>query len=189
LSLNFPIPLKHLMKFQLPMVGGISVVVALVFWWEGAVGQPPGADPGLKAAYIYNFTRYIRWDAGPEKPDFIIGEMGHSEMDSSLANLARNNFVDNRRIVLRHFARPEDIEYCQILFIPSKCEYPLHTILGKLGRGVLTIGERKGCAREGVALNFVQVNQKLKFEANERVMNKMGLKVSSQLLKLAIIVR
>jgi len=59
----------------------------------------------------------------------------------------------------------------------------------RLGKGILTIGERKGFAREGVALNFVLVNEKLKFEANEKAINKMGLKASSQLLKLAIMVQ
>lgn len=164
-------------------------LISLLFFCGGAADAQPGEnDPGLKAAYIYNFTRYISWEAGPNEPDFIIGEMGYSELDSALANLARNNLVNNRRIVLRHFARPENIDYCHILFIPAKSEYPLRSILGRLSKGVLTIGERKGCAREGVALNFVLVNRKLRFEANERAMNKMGLKASSQLMKLAIIV-
>ncbi|HVU94003.1 MAG TPA: YfiR family protein [Puia sp.] len=163
--------------------------MTLIIYGGHIVAQPEETEPNLKAAYIYNFTRYISWEAGPEESDFIIGEMGHSGLDSALGTLARNYLVNNRRIVLRHFNSPEDIDYCHILFIPAKCGYSVRSILAKLGKGVLTIGERKGDAREGVALNFVLVNEKLKFEANEKAISKMGLKASSQLLKLAIMVQ
>lgn len=161
---------------------------ALLLSGGSAATQPEETEPNLKAAYIYNFTRYISWEAGREAEDFVIGEMGYSALDSALGTIARNYLVNNRRIVLRHYSRPENIDYCQVLFIPAKCGFPLHSILSRLEKGVLTVGERKGLAREGVALNFVLVNEKLKFEANEKAINNMGLRASSQLLKLAILV-
>lgn len=49
--------------------------------------------------------------------------------------------------------------------------------------GVDHRGAEGFCAGRG-ALNFVRMNEKLKFEANEKAINRMGLKASSQLLKL-----
>ncbi|HEY4110895.1 YfiR family protein [Puia sp.] len=164
------------------------IAAAFVLFGGRAAAQQGETEPNLKAAYIYNFTLYINWEVDGDGEDFIIGEMGYSNLDSALGTIARNYLVNNRRIVLRHFRRPEDIDYCQVLFIPAGYGFPLRSILGRLGKGVLTVGERKGYARDGVALNFVVVNEKLKFEANEKAMNKMGLKASSQLLKLAILV-
>jgi hypothetical protein len=164
------------------------MIIAIVLTKERVVAQSRETESNLKAAYIYNFTQYINWEAGHDDEDFIIGELGYSGLDSALGTIARNYLVNNHRIILRHYNKPEDIGYCQILFIPEKCDYPLHTILKRLRRGVLTIAEKKGYAREGVALNFVLVNDKLKFEANEKAIYNMGLKASSQLLKLAIIV-
>jgi len=161
---------------------------AFLLFGGRAAAQEKETEPNLKAAYIYNFTRYINWEGDRKEGDFIIGEMGYSGIDSSLEAIARNYLVDNRRIVLRHYGGPEAIGYCHVLFIPAKCRYAVRSILERLGRGVLTVSERKGYAREGVALNFVIVNDKLKFEANEKAMSNMGLKASSQLLKLAILV-
>ena len=167
----------------------LFIAAAFVLFGGSVSAQPGETEPNLKAAYIYNFTRYINWDASHDDEDFIIGEMGYSELDSALGTIARNYLVNNHRITLKHYSRPENIDYCHVLFIPEKCGYPLRSILGRLGKGVLTVAERKGYAREGVALNFVLVNDKLKFEANEKAINNMGLKASSQLLKLAIIVK
>ena len=58
----------------------------------------------------------------------------------------------------------------------------------KAGKGTLTISEETGFADMGSAINFVVINDKLKFEANVKSITDEGLKASSQLLKLAIIV-
>ncbi|MCK4640786.1 MAG: YfiR family protein [Candidatus Marinimicrobia bacterium] len=47
----------------------------------------------------------------------------------------------------------------------------------------------KGFANEGVAINFVTVEGKIRFEINIRALESAGLRVSSQLLKLAILVK
>jgi hypothetical protein len=66
----------------------------------------------------------------------------------------------------------------------------LEDILAKTAdKGILVISEKDGYAELGAAFNFVIVNRKLKFEANVKAINSAGLTASSQLLKLAIIVK
>jgi hypothetical protein len=126
------------------------IAAALVLYGGHAVSQTGETEPNLKAAYIYNFTRYISWEAGHEEPDFIIGEMGHSGLDSALGTIARNYLVNNHRIVLRHYSSPEDIDYCHILFIPAKCGFPVRSILAKAGQGNIDHRRAKGlCAGRG----------------------------------------
>jgi hypothetical protein len=55
-------------------------------------------------------------------------------------------------------------------------------------RGTLTISEAPNLAEKGSAINFVILNNKLKFEINRNSIYKAGIKISAQLLKLAIIV-
>jgi YfiR/HmsC-like len=57
-----------------------------------------------------------------------------------------------------------------------------------IDKGTLTISEQPGFAGMGTAFNFVPDHDKLKFEANVNSINEAGLKASSKLLKLAIIV-
>ncbi len=161
----------------------------LVAFSQGAAfAQDEERESNLKAAFIYNFTKYIDWDPATEQSEFVIGVVGTSKIANALTELARVNLAKNKRIAIRFFNSPEEIQYCNILFISEKNSFPLQSVLSKATKGMLCISEQPGYAKEGTAFNFVQVNEKLKFEANLKAINAAGLKASSQLLKLAIIV-
>ena len=91
-------------------------------------------------------------------------------------------------MVVRIYSKPEEIGACNVLFIPGHIPYSLPSILERTGKGILTISEEAGFARQGSALNFVVINDKLKFEANLKSIYSAGLRAGSQLLKLAIII-
>lgn len=153
----------------------------------GAWGQV-NQESSFKAVFIYNFTRYIEWDNLDDADNFIIGIMGPSALDGAIEAIAKKNFVKNKKIVLRHFNSPEEISYCHILFIPRDFPVPVRSIVEKVDKKVLVIGDKQGAARQGASINFTLVNDKLKFEINPDAVYAARLKASSQLLKLAIIV-
>jgi hypothetical protein len=144
----------------------------------------------LKAAFIYNFTKYIEWKESAEDNEFIIGILGDSPINGPLAEIVKTETVDNKRITIKRFSKASDISFCHILFISNNTSIPLDDIIDKTnGKGTLIISEQDGYAEQGAALNFVIVNRKLKFEANVKAINAAGLTASSQLLKLAIIIK
>jgi YfiR/HmsC-like len=151
-----------------------------------AVAQEREAN--LKAAFIYNFTKYVEWDTTGSENEFVIGVIGPSSVTTPLLQIAKTNTVKNKRITVRLFRKPEEIRYCDILFIPQKLTFSLHSILDRVGKGVLTVSEETDYARQGTAFNFVIKDDKLKFEANLKTIYSAGLKAGSQLLKLAILV-
>ena len=161
----------------------------LLFSFGGffASGQSVGEVSSLKAAFIYNFTKYIDWDLSNTN-EFTIGVLGSSSIYNSLLEISKTKTVNDKRIVILHFNKPEEITNCNILFISANSSHSLTPILAKVNKGTLTISEEAGLAEEGTAFNFVVINDKLKFEANVKSINAAGLKASSQLLKLAIIV-
>jgi hypothetical protein len=160
----------------------------LCFAGEMAAAQTQEREASLKAVFIYNFTRYIDWDTSGAGNDFVIGVIGSSPVTGALMQIAATNMVKNKKISIRVFNKPEEIEFCHILFIPQKLPFPLNSILEKAGKGTLTISEEPGYAKQGTAFNFVIINNKLKFEADLKAIYSAGLKAGSQLLKLAIIV-
>jgi len=145
-------------------------------------------EANLKAAFIYNFTKYIDWGSYEHGNDFIIAVAGESPITQSLQEIARTSRVDDKIMIIKKVARPSDIDDCNILFITKECRYPLDFLLKKAGPGVLTISEEDGFAERGTAFNFVILNDRLKFEANLKAISSAGLKAGAQLLKLAIIV-
>ena len=56
-------------------------------------------------------------------------------------------------------------------------------------KNILTISDSKGFADRDVAINFIIVKGKRKFEINTDAIDRPGLRVSSQLLKLAILIK
>jgi hypothetical protein len=151
--------------------------------------QEESEEYDIKAAFIYQFTNYIDWDSLIPGNEFVIGIIGNSPVSGQLAEIAKTKTVRGKKIVLRQFGKPDEIVPCHILFISRKTSFTLGDILAKIGsKGTLTVSEKVGYAQKGADINFIEVDEKLKFEANPKGINAAGLKASSQLLKLAIIV-
>jgi hypothetical protein len=113
--------------------------------------------------------------------------MGSSSLDVPMEAIARANLVKDKKIILKHFSSPEDISYCHILFIPREYSLPLKSVFEKVDKKVLIVSDKPGAARQGASINFIVVNDKLKFEISQYALYSAGLKASSQLLKLAIL--
>jgi hypothetical protein len=165
----------------------IFILLTLILGQSLAWCQSKEEEYNLKAAFVYNFTRYISWPATPEN-EFTIGIIGSSPIYEPLLEIAKTKSINDKKIVIKTFNKPEDISFCDILYIPRNSGSPLNSILAKIGTGTLTISEEEGSAQQGTAFNFVLVKDKLRFESNIRALNSARLKASSQLLKLAIIV-
>ena len=174
------------------MKGKRKILLLLILILAGDVfskTQTEAEEYNLKAAFIYNFTNFIDWGIEASDESFVIGIIGPSLIKEALNEIAKTKTVNNRKIVIREFENPDQITFCNILFISQKSVFPLNTILNKLvSKKTLIISERAGYAVQGSCINFVLINDKLKFETNLNAINSAGFKVSSQLLKLAILV-
>lgn len=143
----------------------------------------------LKAVFIYNFSRYIQWNEVKDTGPFEIAVIGDSEIINPLNNIAVKKLVNDRKIFIKHFQDISDINSCHILFIPESKIKHMDEILEKVKQyNTLTIADSEGAAVKGVAINFVMVKEKIKFELNSLAIDRVGLKVSSQLKKIAILV-
>jgi hypothetical protein len=144
------------------------------------------AEYKLKAAFLYNFTQYMTWEGGGN--EIIIGVLGSSPVYDQLQEVARAKAGGDKKIIVKQFDNVSDATYCHIIFIPQNYSGSLDDVLAKMPKGTLTVTEKPGLGAKGSAINFIIVDNKLKFESNIKALNAAGIKVSSQLLKLAIIV-
>jgi hypothetical protein len=155
-----------------------------------AFAQPEQArEYEIKATFVYHFTKYIRWPDIDSAETFDIGILGKSEITAPLEEIARKRSAYDKRIRILHFNSIRHVDDCHLLFIPSSEKENLQEILSVVeNKSILTVGESEGFAREGVAINFIILEGKTKFELNSRVIDRAGLQVSSQLIKLAILI-
>ena len=158
------------------------------FVYGTLMAQVSEQEANLKAAFIYNFTKYIDWGNYNDRNEFVIDVLGDTTIANSLEQIAKEETINNKPIVVHVLENPSQAVGCDILFISKNCHFTLDKILPLVGKGVLTVSEQPGYARQGTAFNFIIVNNKLKFEANLKAISSAGLKAGSQLLKLARII-
>lgn len=155
-----------------------------------AGGRSVPTEYEIKAVFLYNFTRYIAWPASPGDGAFTVTVFGESEIIKPLREIAGKKTVGDLPLVVRICSRIEDIGSPRILFVAKSETARTASVLKAVeGRDVLTVGEAQGLAwARGVAVNFVLQEDSVKFEISEKALAKTGLKASSQLMKLAILV-
>ena len=164
-----------------------------------ALGRVPEAGARLpaeyqiKAVFLYKFARFVEWPAatlGDPGDPIVLGILGEDPFGRTLEKVIQGKTAQDRELVVRRFARIQELESCHILFITSSQKRRLFDILAHLDRAaVLTVGEMKLFARDGGMIRLVEKDEMIRFEINPEAAARAGLKISSELLKLAEIVR
>ena len=144
----------------------------------------------VKAAFLYNFTKFIDWPThgGKNGQSFTIGILGEDPFGSEMEALAGKAVGDESLKIHRYSTWSDRALKCDILFISGSEEKNLSEILRRLdGSSVLTVGDTVAYARRGVMINFFMDDNKVRFKINLQKARQAGLKISSRLLKLAVI--
>lgn len=153
-------------------------------------------EPQIKAAYLYNFGKYVEWPAetkaigSAQGPDFVIGILGDSRVKEALVTLAKSKKLNGRRIVYHRITGDKSYRPCDILFVPAGQDAATVAAVLKKSAGAptLVVGEEESFARRGGMINFFVEGNNVKFEINPRAAERAGLKISSKLLSLGRIV-
>jgi hypothetical protein len=143
----------------------------------------------LKAAFMYNFAKFIEWpeDAfgGPDDP-FVIGVLGDDPVGAMLERSLAGKTVRDRRLVTRRFGSVGELERCHILFIPaSEAQRLGATLQANARQPILTVGESDDFVQHGGIIGVLMEGARLRFVVNLDAAERANLRISSQLLKLA----
>jgi len=162
----------------------ILLLTAIVFGsFSFGPSNPEGNEYQIKAMFVFNFTKYVEWPEIKQNDVFIIGVVGESEIIEPLDRIATQKRVGDKRIVIKILS-PEDEEYCNIIIVSKSKLNKLELIEKKYsGKGVLIISDE---AQRSAAINLVTRDNKIRFEVNQSLAKAGGVKISSQLLSLAV---
>jgi len=153
----------------------------------------PASEYAVKAAYIYNFAKFVEWPSTvlEKQGEFVIGMLGDDPFGNVLEHALEDKMVGTYPITVRRYSSLEEAREAQILYVPSSREQDLPMLhAGLRGDAVLTVADTPGFAERGVMINFfITREDKVRFEANLEEAENSGLRLSSQLLKLATIVK
>jgi hypothetical protein len=143
--------------------------------------------PKAQTLFIYNFSRLIEWPANYRTGPFVIGVLGASEVSVELESYTKGKKVGAQDISVIRYKTPQEISTCHILFVPFAKTKQVAEILGVLnGKSTLIITEKAGALEEGSAINFVILQDKMKFELKPENALKFGIKFSSKLQEMSM---
>ncbi len=167
---------------------GITMVFCIV-----AMGQSMTEEEiDHKADIILKIIQFGEWPESAKTGadgKFVIHVVGESPLTPRLEALAKEKSAGGAPIVVKVVSIEDDIAACQILFMATKETADLAKILKKVdGKPCFTVSDAEYFARYGVMVNFVEVDGKTKFEVNRTTMKMSGLKMSSKMLKMAVII-
>lgn len=145
-------------------------------------------DYKFHSVFVYNFTKYIQWPNASN--EFNIGILGGDPgAMESFKTMAEIKSSGSSKFIVTNVNNASQASNCQILFIPEGASNQLESIAGSLaGKPVLIITEKSGLIKKGSCINFITVDGKLNIELNREAVEGAGLKVSGQLMALAILV-
>jgi hypothetical protein len=144
----------------------------------------------VHANIIYHFTKYIDWPNEKKAGDFIIGIAGDTPLYEELKRNLTNKKVGNQKIVIRKFSSSASSFNCHILFVSDEESNSMKKIASRTaGNSILLVSESEGLAEKGGCINFIIVSDNLKLEINKNNIERRGLSIASELLKLGIILK
>lgn len=142
--------------------------------------------PAAQAMFIYNFSRLTEWPASYKTGPFIIGVLGNSSIIRELKNYTQGKKVGTQSIVIKQYTEVGEIQQCHMLFITyGKTKYMAELNKTLANKHTLLIAERRGALEQGAAINFVLVDERLKFEFSPTNSTRSGIKYSSKLSEMA----
>jgi hypothetical protein len=185
-------------RLSAPQIRVVSRLLRLLVWgWSLGTGvvlsaeTDAGREHQVKAAFLYNFTKFVQWPAerfGDATSPIIIGVLGDRPMRTELEKIVQGRKVDGREILVVEVEAPESASV-HVLFVGAGAEKEFAGELPSYqDTSVLTVGESPEFAAAGGIITFTRKADKVRFEINIGAAEQSRLKISAQLQKLATVV-
>jgi hypothetical protein len=166
----------------------LKFLIALVLWSAiGSSNASVRSEYEVKAAFLYNFTRFITWsEPVADAEDLKICVFGRDPFGDVLQQLD-GRMSQGKALTLAYPQTLVDAENCQVLFVGSAKSRDLPSITRYAEeRRMLTISEIPEFVDEGGIIGYVKEGNVIRFEINLQAAQRAGLQINSRLLELAL---
>ena len=172
----------------------IVALASLLAGLPRLLGQSPKpTEYQVKAVYLFNFGRFVEWPssvAAARSQSFAVCVLGQDPFGPALDATLAGEIIDRAPVVAKRIPKAEEAAACRVLFISSSENNQLREVLAAIDKAsVLTVSDMPQFARRGGMVQFLLDGNRVRFEVNLAATQRVGLNLSSDLLKLAIAVR
>ena len=156
-----------------------------------ATSQPASAEYQVKAAFLYNFAKFVVWPPqafpSPDSPFTIC--LAGDPFEGALDRTVQGELLDRRPLMVRRIIPAEDLRGCQMIYVAPNERRSEEIINAAANSPILTVGETDDFINEGGIIHFVKSGSRIHFQINPDAAERASLRVSARLLRLADIVR
>jgi hypothetical protein len=157
------------------------------------VAQPSNdSDARIKAAFVSKFPQYVEWPAAAlaGRQSLALCLAPPDPFGTDLDELVTGEFLNGRPIVVRRIINDDDVDRCHVLVVSSRTGGLREPFMRRAKSvPVLTVGDDAAFLDQGGMIRLRVVGGRVRFDVNVDAMRAVGLKVSSQLLQLALTVK
>ncbi len=165
----------------------------LLFLWLGIVAglgatRPPAqGEAEVRANYLYLFSKYVVWPAaalGETNAPLVIGVLGDEATAAALeAREAGRITQGGRKVAITRVARPADLDGCHVLFVGKAERRSLTEVLeGVRDKPISIVCDTEAHFNQGAMIRFVRVGEALRFEVKLEPVDRVGLRIQSDML-------
>jgi hypothetical protein len=172
----------------LRFVGG-WVLPALALAFPASTAAQDSLEYAVKAAYLAKIAPFIEWPAdafASGTAPLNICVVGSDPFGAVLDRAAAGQQDNGHAIQVRRVAAPEP--GCQIVYLQGNAEQEPSFAAALKGKPIVTVTDGAPRTRAGI-INFVIVENHVRFEIDDSAAIAAGLRISSKLLQLATNVR
>ncbi|MEO8297904.1 MAG: YfiR family protein [Burkholderiales bacterium] len=147
------------------------------------------AEVQIKSAFLYKFLTFIEWPSQVfDQPTaaLTIGVLGADRLGDELSQLAAGRQAGGRPITVRRLRAGEALTGLHVLFIGRpESNRTAAAVAAAKGQPMLVVTESDQAFAMGSAINFVVVDDKVRFDVALQPAEQVGLKISARLLSVA----
>lgn len=157
-----------------------------------AWGQAKPSEYEVKAAYLFNFGKFMRVDGNPQprRSTFDICILGRDPIGRAMDDIAANESIDKRPVRVSRIADARQGRQCDVLFISPFEGDAIRADLATLaGADVLTVSDAPDFLVRGGMIQFVLEGDHVRFDVNLEAVDRTHLALSSELLRVAAAVK
>jgi hypothetical protein len=150
----------------------VAFVTALVARAQPAVAQVETLEHEIKAAFLYNFVKFVQWPASSfpaADAPVTICLMGPDPFGAALDDLTADEQVEGRPLAVRRLGRTDATAGCHVLFVAPAERARFEDILRNVDtRRVLTVSDATEFLAAGGHISFFMESNRVRFAVNAR---------------------
>jgi hypothetical protein len=152
--------------------------------------QVPSEDT-LKAAFVSKFPQFVEWppDALTGRATIELCVAPPGPFGTNLRDMTAGSSVGGVPVAVRTVDDRSDVSGCHLLFVPARSGSSQRLLAAASMRPILTVGDDSQFLDDGGMVALKVVGGRVHFEIDANTARRAGLRISSQLLRLADAVR